>query len=165
VASVIRWLKTIPRQTLLIVTACALVVAMPWVAAVARPDLPPSDTLQWQYWNLGRALNDAGRIPPSVSEFGQVVAWPANHVLFNGISQVYSTLMGPASPATAMQAWRVPIALAGLGTMFLLARLWLDRVPALIAAAAAGASVFFLLKFGAATPESRDRRRLGGMAW
>ncbi|NJD27525.1 MAG: hypothetical protein FIA92_04440 [Chloroflexi bacterium] len=152
--SLVRWLRAVPPPVAVVVGLSLLVAVAPWVASVWRLDFAPSNTLQWYYWDLGRALSTAGGIPGTVQEFGRAVPWLPDYVFFNGISEAYSVLMAPAGSAVAMQVWRVPLAAAGLVAMYLVARLWLDRLPAIVAVAAAGASVFFLMKFNAYKPES-----------
>jgi hypothetical protein len=153
VAPAARWFRTLPREALLLVPVF-LVVAIPWVAAAVRPDFAPAETFQWYYWDLGRALSQAGGIPATVREYGWDVRWLPDYIYFNGFSEAFSALMAPVDTAVAMQAWRVPLALAGLGSLYLVARLWLRRSSAVVAAAGTATSFLFLDKFNTYKPES-----------
>jgi hypothetical protein len=148
-----KWLRTLPREALLLVPVF-VVVAIPWVAAAVRPDYAPAETFQWYYWELGRALNQAGGIPGPVREYGWDVRWLPDYIYFNGFSEAFSALMSPVDAAVAMQAWRIPLALAGLGSLYLVARLWLRRSSAVLAVAGTAMSFLFLGKFNTYKPES-----------
>jgi hypothetical protein len=142
------------RRMAAVVAAGAVVLALPWLIAVSRPDFAPAYTLQWYYWQLGDAMTASHGVPAAVSEYGWDVRWLPDYVFFNGVSETFSVLLAPVGPAVAMQLFRVPVALAGFGSFYLVSRLWLSRRAALVAVAAVTASVLFINRFNTYKPES-----------
>ena len=136
-------------------TAVALLLlAIPFAWTALRANLTPSHSYQWYYWDLGSQLQTAGGVPQSVLEFGLPVRWHPDYVLAVIATGAYRALAFPLSEVAAIGAYRVPIFLLCIAAAYLVFRLWVARVPALIGVAAASATTLFVTKFASYKPET-----------
>jgi len=129
-------------------------IGVPALWSGAQAGLHPSHAFQWYYWDLGTQLTDAGGVPSWILEFGERVRWHPDYVFFSAGSEAYRWLTDSVGEASAIVAWRAPVALLGLAMAYAVLRLWTGRVAALCGTAAVSATTFFVIKFNAYKPES-----------
>lgn len=129
-------------------------LAIPFAWTTTLSGAPPARTFQWYYWNLGSQLSTAGGIPSSVREYGRAIRWLPDYVVFNAVSEAYRGLAPFGSATSQVVAWRVPLALLGVGAAYLMLRLWVSRPAALVGVVALVPSTWFVLKFNAYKPEA-----------
>jgi hypothetical protein len=134
--------------------AALLLLAIPLTWTALRANLTPTHSYQWYYWDLGRQLSIAGGVPQSVLEFGLPVRWHPDYVLAVIGTGAYHALTFPISEVSAIGAYRVPIFLLAVGATYVVFRLWVARIPALIGTAAASATTLYVTKFASYKPES-----------
>ena len=94
------------------------------------------------------------RVPQSVLEFGLPVRWRPDYVFAVVATGAYHAFTFPISETEAIGAYRVPIFLLCVGAAYVVFRLWVARVPALIGVAAASATTLFVTKFASYKPET-----------
>jgi hypothetical protein len=129
-------------------------LAVPWVAFVGAVGLPPADTLQWYYAGLGAQLTQAGGIPVAVAEWGQLIRWLPDYLIFNVDSEAYLALLWFLPVEDALSAWRAPVVLLGLYMLVAVLRLWVGRSAAIVGATLVAGGTFYLAKFDAYKPEA-----------
>jgi hypothetical protein len=138
----------------LIVLGALVAMLVPWMLMAVDPGLPRSSTFEWYYWQVGRQLSEAHGIPSAVPEYGQLVRWLPDYLGFNVVSEAYRGALPFIPDEVLISAWRIPIAGAGLGGLYLVLRLWLHVGPALVGLAAIATTAFFVTKFNVYKPES-----------
>jgi hypothetical protein len=153
IRSAVAWWRELTTRDRVGLALCVIATA-PWALITLDPGLRPADTLQWYYWDLGLALSAAGGIPATVREYGWDVRWLPDYLYFNGLSEAFGAMLAPFGTASAAQVWKVPLAFGGIGSTYLVARLWLRPSAAITATTLVVASVYFTAKFDAYKPES-----------
>jgi hypothetical protein len=148
----LRWLRD--ARSALATVGWTGVLVLPWIAFVGAAGWPPADTLQWYYAGLASQLNQAGGVPGSVAEWGERVRWLPDYLAFDIPSEVFRALLPFVTPADAIDAWRVPIAIFGVLLVFGALRLWLARAPAVLGTVLVVGGTFYLAKFNAYKPEA-----------
>lgn len=134
--------------------AIALALSIPWIVSASVEGYPRSSTLQWYYWELGRSMTEVQGIPAAVLEYGRMVRWLPDYLIFNALSEAYRAVSAPFVEAVAISAWRVPVVLAAIAAIFGLLRLSLRPSTAWVGVGLIVLTTAFTGKFNVYKPEA-----------